>query len=65
MTRKAQAYRLLVVAHPDDETIFFAGVIQSKRDLPWHLVCLTDGNADGRGKERHLELLAEIGRAHV
>jgi LmbE family N-acetylglucosaminyl deacetylase len=58
MTPKAKAYRLLVVAHPDDETIFFSGVLQSKRDLPWHLICLTDGNADGRGKERHRELLA-------
>ena len=55
---KAKAYRLLVVAHPDDETIFFSGVLQTKRDLPWHLICLTDGNADGRGKERHRELLA-------
>lgn len=51
-------YRLLVVAHPDDETIFFSGVLQTKRDLPWHVICLTDGNADGRGKERHAELLA-------
>jgi LmbE family N-acetylglucosaminyl deacetylase len=51
-------YRLLVVAHPDDETIFFAGALQSKRDLPWHVVCLTDGNAEGRGAERHQEFLA-------
>jgi LmbE family N-acetylglucosaminyl deacetylase len=51
-------YRLLVVAHPDDETIFFSGVLQTKRDLPWHVICLTDGNADGRGVERHEELLA-------
>jgi LmbE family N-acetylglucosaminyl deacetylase len=55
---KPKPYRLLVVAHPDDETIFFSGVVQTKRDLPWHLICLTDGNADGRGKERHQELLA-------
>jgi LmbE family N-acetylglucosaminyl deacetylase len=55
---KPKAYRLLVVAHPDDETIFFSGVLLTKRDLPWHVVCLTDGDADGRGKERHEELLA-------
>ena len=55
---KPNSYRLLVVAHPDDETIFFAGAILSKRDLPWHLICLTDGNGDGRGKTRHRELLA-------
>ncbi|MGZ3700859.1 MAG: PIG-L family deacetylase [Bdellovibrionota bacterium] len=55
---KAKSYRLLVVAHPDDETIFFSGVLLTKRDLPWHVICLTDGNADGRGTERHAELLA-------
>jgi len=55
---KPKSYRLLVVAHPDDETIFFSGPLLTKRDLPWHLVCLTDGNADGRGSERHAELLA-------
>lgn len=53
-----KGYRLLVVAHPDDETIFFSGPLLTKRDLPWHVVCLTDGNADGRGKERHAELVS-------
>lgn len=51
-------YRLLVVAHPDDETIFFAGALLSKRSLPWHVICITDGNADGRGAERRLDFLA-------
>lgn len=55
---KTKPYRLLVVAHPDDETIFFSGVLQTKRDLPWRVICLTDGNADGRGVERHAELMA-------
>ncbi len=55
---KAKSYRLLVVAHPDDETIFFAGALLQKRDLPWHVICLTDGNADGRGQERKSEFLA-------
>ncbi len=55
---KPKRYRLLVVAHPDDETIFFAGALLTKRDLPWHVICLTDANADGRGKERHKEFLA-------
>jgi|GEM_PF-892361 len=65
---KPKAYRLLVVAHPDDETIFFSGPLLTMRDLPWHVVCLTDGNADGRGAERHAELLAAtklLGVKHV
>lgn len=49
---------LLVVAHPDDESIFFGGLVQRRRILPWHLVCVTDGNADGRGAERHHDLLS-------
>jgi GlcNAc-PI de-N-acetylase len=55
---KAKSGRLVVVAHPDDETIFFGGLVQAKRDRPWLLICLTDGNADGRGAERKQELAA-------
>jgi LmbE family N-acetylglucosaminyl deacetylase len=43
---------LLVVAHPDDETIFFGGLVQVYRRLPWRIVCVTDGNADGEGEKR-------------
>jgi LmbE family N-acetylglucosaminyl deacetylase len=45
-------YNLLVVAHPDDETIFFGGLLQVYRRRPWRLLCVTDGNADGLGKTR-------------
>jgi LmbE family N-acetylglucosaminyl deacetylase len=48
----ASSYYLLCIAHPDDETIFFGGLIQRKRDRPWTVVCMTDANADGQGKKR-------------
>jgi len=49
MSRKLKA--LVCVAHPDDETIFFAGLILSKK-YDWTILCVTDANADGKGAER-------------
>lgn len=49
MTNQMGAYNLVCVAHPDDESIFFAGLLLSRRPppLPWIVVCVTsDGNAD-------------------
>jgi LmbE family N-acetylglucosaminyl deacetylase len=45
-------FNLLVVAHPDDETIYFSGLLQNHRRLPWSVICVTDGNADGNGSVR-------------
>ena len=45
-------YALLVVAHPDDESIFFSGLLMNNRKLPWKVVCVTDGNADLAGSKR-------------
>lgn len=45
-------YNLVVVAHPDDETIFFGGLLQAYRRKPWKVICATDGNADGMGVQR-------------
>lgn len=51
MAKSKKNLNLLVVAHPDDETIFFAGLLlQSKGQF--RVVCVTDGNADGFGPER-------------
>jgi LmbE family N-acetylglucosaminyl deacetylase len=49
-------YQLLLVAHPDDESIFFSGLVQCERKLPWKLIVLTDANADGQAKRRSSEL---------
>ncbi len=49
---------LIAVAHPDDETIFFAGLIQAWKHIEWTVVCATDGNWRGRGEERQNELIA-------
>ncbi|KAF8814674.1 N-acetylglucosaminylphosphatidylinositoldeacety la se [Phlegmacium glaucopus] len=50
---------LLVTAHPDDETMFFAPTILSltrKTSLNLFHLCLSSGNADGLGETRKGEL---------
>lgn len=49
---------LLVVAHPDDETIFFGGLVQVYRRRPWKVICVTDGNADNEGEKRKSDFFA-------
>ena len=52
-TRKSNSkYNLVVTSHADDETIFFGALILARRKLPWKIVCVTDGNADGQGPLR-------------
>jgi LmbE family N-acetylglucosaminyl deacetylase len=50
-----QKYNLLCVAHPDDEIIFFGGLLQRRRTLPWTVICMTDANADGQGRKRRAQ----------
>ena len=53
----AKKYNLLVCAHPDDETIFCGGLLQVYRRRPWKVICVTDGNADGKGPERNQDFV--------
>jgi LmbE family N-acetylglucosaminyl deacetylase len=54
---------LVVVAHPDDEALFFSGLLQTKKD--WHVVCVTDGNADGLGSEREKQFFESCRKLKV
>jgi LmbE family N-acetylglucosaminyl deacetylase len=52
-----QKHNLIVVAHPDDETIYFGALMLARRRLPWTVVCVTDGNADGMGQKRRRQFM--------
>ena len=58
-------YNLLVVAHPDDETIFFGGLLQVYRRKPWKVICVTDGNAGGEGDKRRADFAAACRKMRV
>ncbi|OVA19558.1 N-acetylglucosaminyl phosphatidylinositol deacetylase [Macleaya cordata] len=49
---------LLVVAHPDDESMFFSPTILylTSAGHNVHILCLSTGNADGKGDTRREEL---------
>ena len=52
---------ILVTAHPDDEAMFFAPTMRYYASHPTvraHILCLSTGDADGKGKEREKELRA-------
>lgn len=68
MPSKKQCSHLLVVAHPDDEILFFGGLLQTLKD--WHVICVTDGNADGFGSQRQEQFfrackLLKVKRAEI
>ena len=48
---------LLVIAHPDDESMFFIPVLlHFQQSVKWHLLCLSSGNFNGLGSTRIQEL---------
>ena len=52
---------LFVIAHPDDEAMFFVPTIRallSEKKVTCLLLCLSSGNFDGLGKIREKELIA-------
>ena len=51
---------LIVTAHPDDESIFFSGLIQNRGGKNFTVLCVTDGNADGKGSLRKEQFLAAM-----
>jgi hypothetical protein len=52
MAKGRKKFNIVICAHPDDETIFFGGLIQKNRSHPWLVAVATDGNADGMGAKR-------------
>ena len=48
---------LLIIAHPDDESMFFIPTILKLRNhFTINLLCLSNGNFEGLGKTREVEL---------
>jgi N-acetylglucosaminylphosphatidylinositol deacetylase len=48
----------LLIAHPDDECMFFGPILRqiSKLNNKLFILCMTNGNFYGKGKQRELEL---------
>ena len=43
---------IIIVAHPDDESLFFSSIpLFHVNSICW-IICVTDANADGRGEKR-------------
>lgn len=58
-------HTLIVTAHPDDETIFFGGLLISRPKSSTHVVCLTNGNADLQGEKRRADFISALEQLEV
>lgn len=56
------AVTALLIAHPDDEAMFFSPTLMSLRDagIPVRVLCFTSGDAAGLGRIRQRELIASL-----
>ena len=52
---------LLIVAHPDDECMFFFPTIvhlaSKTGEIPFYILCMSNGNYNGLGRQREKELI--------
>ncbi|MFD1775527.1 PIG-L deacetylase family protein [Paenibacillus rhizophilus] len=51
MSSHSEADKLMVVAHPDDESIFGGGALI--QESGWKVICLTNGGNETRSREFH------------
>ncbi len=56
MSSKTKSKSLIITAHPDDESLFFGGLVASVKDVDFELLCMTSGKTEGRAGERTQEL---------
>ncbi|OAF67010.1 N-acetylglucosaminyl-phosphatidylinositol de-N-acetylase [Intoshia linei] len=58
---------LLVIAHPDDEIMFFGPLIQicTLNGISLKILCLSNGNYDGKGKIRTIEMKNSLEKMEI
>jgi len=56
---------LLVIAHPDDEAMFWAPTLLTMNSAAWSVLCFSTGDADGLGAVRKQELVTSCRAAGI
>lgn len=65
---KSTVKACIIVAHPDDETIFAGGLILNNKDWEWTIICVTFKNDDfprGSQFEKAIRLFKEAGVINI